>query len=160
MWFLSMLSQWIPDIVFHLLVVISALGLLVSFLTGFFPIINPYRVPVQIVCTIVLLFSVWYEGVNATTKAWEEKAKALQEQVDSSEQKAKDATAKIEYVYIDRVKVVQAAQVKTIAAIQQDAAAIDKVCTVAPDAVDILNASASNPVSILNDAASNGVNKQ
>jgi len=148
MWFLTWLVNWTPDFVFHLMIIIGAIGILVSFfmnlLPSIVPLISPYKTLIQIISIALLLCGTWFEGFNTNNKVWEAKVKDLQEQVAISEKKSTEANDKIEYVYVDRIKVIKDTQTQTTNNIKKDANEIDKQCNVITEAVDILNSSATN----------------
>jgi hypothetical protein len=147
MWILSWLVNFTPDFVYHLMVFVGLIGLLFSFFLNIFPFVSANKLAIQLISIVLLIVGVWFEGFNSNNKVWEAKVKELNAQIVVAEQKAADANSKIEYVYIDRIKIVKDTQVLTNSTIQKEANVIDKQCSVVSDAIDIMNSSATNPVS-------------
>jgi hypothetical protein len=147
MWILSWLVNFTPDFVYHLMVFVGLIGLLFSFFLNIFPFVSANKLAIQLISIVLLIVGVWFEGFNSNNKVWEAKVKELNAQIVVAEQKAADANSKIEYVYIDRIKIVKDTQVLTNSTIQKEASVIDKQCSVVSDAIDIMNSSATNPVS-------------
>lgn len=129
------------------MVFVGLIGLLFSFFLNIFPFVSANKLAIQLISIVLLIVGVWFEGFNSNNKVWEAKVKELNAQIVVAEQKAADANSKIEYVYIDRIKIVKDTQVLTNSTIQKEANVIDKQCSVVSDAIDIMNSSATNPVS-------------
>ena len=87
MWILN----WLPDWIFHLVVIIGLLGLLGSFFFGFIPFFGRYALPIKIVSIILLLVGVWFEGGISNNNAWLEKVHALEKKVAEAEAKSAQA---------------------------------------------------------------------
>ena len=151
MWMLTWIVNWIPDSVFHSMILVGTIGILASFFMNLVPSIVPFvssnKTLIQIVSIALLLIGTWFEGFNSNNKIWEAKVKELQEQVVIAEKKSTETNTKIEYVYVDRIKIVKDTQTQTTNNIRKDATEIDKQCTVIDEAVNILNSSAINPKS-------------
>jgi hypothetical protein len=148
MWILTWIVNWIPDSVFHSMVIFGAIGLSASFFMNFIPSIIPFVSPnktiIQIASIALLLIGTWFEGFNSNNKIWEAKVKDLQNQVAVAEKKSTDLNAKIEYVYVDRIKIVKDTQEQITNNIKKDAVEIDRQCTIGNEVIDILNSSAKN----------------
>lgn len=144
MWILNFLPTWIV----YAITAAGAAGLVVSFFTGlftrFFPTLVLIKFPLQIISTIVLAFGLYLWGGKANQEMWEARVREMQDKVKIAEQKAKEANSKIEYKYVDKVKVVKEVQTVVQEKIKEVATKIDSECTVAPEALDLLNAAAKN----------------
>jgi hypothetical protein len=81
MWLLS----WLPDFVFHLIVIAGVLGIIASWFFGFIPFISQYKLPIQIISTLVLMFGIWIEGANSNNNSWLLKIKELEVKIAQSE---------------------------------------------------------------------------
>lgn len=92
MWLLN----FIPDFVFHILVIASVLGILASEFFGF--LLRGYAVQVRLVSIILLVFGIFMEGAIFNQSAWETKVleaenKVLELQVESEKTNTKLAEA-------------------------------------------------------------------
>lgn len=74
MWLLN----WLPDSVIHLMVIIGILGIIASWFFGFIPVVSQYKLPIQIISIIILVFGIWTEGANSNNKEWLLKEKELE----------------------------------------------------------------------------------
>ena len=81
MWLLS----WLPDFVFHLIVIAGVLGIIASWFFGFIPFVSQYKLPIQIISTLVLMFGIWIEGANSNNNSWLLKIKELEVKIAQSE---------------------------------------------------------------------------
>lgn len=144
MWILNFLPTWIA----YVIAAIGAAGLVGSifagFLSRFFPQLLVIKIPLQIVSVLVLVFGVYLSGGIANQEMWEARVKEMEKKVEIAEQKAKETNTKIEYKYIDKVKVVKEVQVVVQEKIKEVEKIIDAQCTVPPEALDILNMAAKN----------------
>ena len=75
---------------------------------------------------------------------WEARVKEMQDKVAIAEQKSKEVNTKIQYKYLDKIKVVQEVQIVVQEKIKEVAVRIDSECKVTNEAVDILNMAAKN----------------
>ena len=58
MWILD----WLPNFVFHLIVIVAILGLIAAKFFSFIPFVSRYTAPIKIVCIVALVIEVWFEG--------------------------------------------------------------------------------------------------
>jgi hypothetical protein len=56
---------FVPTFVFHLALIAAVIGLLVATFLGAFPIINQYKLPIQLVSLILLVGAVFFQGALA-----------------------------------------------------------------------------------------------
>ena len=148
MWILTWIVNWIPDSIFHSMVIVGTIGILVSFFMNLIPSIVPFVSPnktiIQIASIALLLIGTWFEGFNSNNKIWEAKVKDLQDKVTVAEKRSTDSNSKIEYVYVDRIKIVKDTQAQIVDTIKKDSVEIDRQCNIGNEVIDILNSSAKN----------------
>lgn len=138
MWLLSLL----PDFVFHIVLLIGVLGLLASWVLRMIPFVSVYSLQIQVIAIILVVAGVWFEGGMANEASWQAKVHDLELKVAVAEKAAAEANGRIEYVYVDRIKVVKDTQYVVLSELRENAAKIDKTCTVDTEAVNILNKAA------------------
>ena len=85
MWILSIL----PVTVIHLVLIGGVLGTIAGFVLGFIPLINKYRLPIQILGVLMLSLAVYLEGGLANDVIWQLKVKEMEAKV--AEAKAQSA---------------------------------------------------------------------
>ena len=145
MWILSFVPDaWLQLAVYAVLLTgIGMYGL--SFFLNFIPPLQPYRVVIQVVGSLLAICGVYFYGGYSTEMEWRAKVADLESKVAISEQQAKDANKQIQTVYVDRVKVVKDTQIVIKEKIVEVAAKMDAKCEVIPEALSIINDAAKNP---------------
>ena len=101
------LLQWLPNWVFHLILLLGLLGLGASFLLKFFPSVAPYKVLIQVVASLMIVLGVYMEGAISNQAWWELRVAEAEKRVAEAEKKAAEANGKIEYVIVEKTKVVE-----------------------------------------------------
>ena len=144
MWVLNFLPPWIHQA----FVLIGFVGIIVSLFASFFsrflPTLLLIKLPLQIISIGFLVFGVYLWGGIANQEMWEARVKEMQDKVAIAEQKSKEVNTKIQYKYIDKIKVVQEVQIVVQEKIKEVAVRIDSECKITNEAVDILNMAAKN----------------
>lgn len=144
MWLLS----WLPDFVFHLLLIAGVLGLLASIVLDSIPFISSNAKAIQLASGVVLLFAIYFEGGIANEDKWQARIKELEVKVAKAETQSVEANSKLSKALAEKDKAVALAQAELKNRVRAGAAAMDAVCRIPADVV-----------SILNDSAGKGANK-
>lgn len=92
MWLMNFLPNWI----FHAILLAGVLGLIASLVLKFIPFINTYKLPVQVVAILLIVTGVWFEGAISNQAEWE--ARVAEMQVKVAEAEAKSAEANVQIV--------------------------------------------------------------
>ena len=140
MWLLN----WLPDWVFYFILLAGVIGIGVSYFVKFIPFVNTYRVPLQIASIVLTVVGVWYAGGIAKDREYRAEIEAAKHRAELAEEKAKTATARVEYVFLDRVKNVKDVQVIVQERIRDISVKVDEQCKVIPEVIDIHNQAARN----------------
>lgn len=138
------LLNWLPDWIFYFILLAGVAGIVISFFIKFIPFVNTYRLPLQLVSVVLTVAGVWFAGGIAKDQEYREQIEAAKKRAEIAEQKAKDATARVEYVFKDKVKVVKETQVIVQEKIRDLSVQIDGQCKVIPQVIDIHNQAATN----------------
>ena len=138
MWLLS----FIPDVVYHLLLILSIVAFGGSYLLKMIPFVSTNADIIRIGSVVVMMFAVWMEGGMANEAKWQARVDELESKVAAAETRAAETNTKIETVYVDRVTVVKEAQAQAQTRIAKDADKLDLTCKVDPEAIEILNQAA------------------
>ena len=141
MWIL----KWLPDFVFHLMLIIGLLGLGASFVLKLVPFFAQNRVIVQVVSGILIGIGLYMEGAISDNNAWEARVKDLEKQVAVAEAKSNAANTELVSRMAQKDREIQAKQTELNRRIQSSAVAMDKACVVPVDVVNILNDAAAKP---------------
>jgi uncharacterized coiled-coil protein SlyX len=138
MWLLS----FIPDFVYHLLLLASIVAFGSCYILKMVPFISANVEIIRVISVVVMIFSVWMEGGIANESKWKARVAELEIKVAKAEKVAAEANSKIETVYVDRVKVVKEVQYVVQNSITKNADKLDLTCKVDPLTIDILNQAA------------------
>jgi len=142
MWLLS----FIPDFVYHLLLLASVIAFGACYVLKMIPFISTNVEIIRIISIVVMIFSVWMEGGIVNEAKWKARVAELEIKVAKAEKAAAEANGKIETVYVDRVKVVKEIQYVNQTRINKDADKLDRTCKIDPEAIEILNQAAHSGV--------------
>lgn len=91
MWLMNFLPNWI----FHAVLLAGVLGLIASFILKFIPIISTYKLPIQVGSILLIVIGVWFEGAMSNQAAWEERVKEMQAKVEEAAVKSAETNTKI-----------------------------------------------------------------
>lgn len=133
------LLQWFPDWVFHLILLVGLLGLGASFFLKLIPNTEQYKLLVQVVAGILIVFGVYMEGAISNQAWWELRVAEAELRVAEAEKKAAEANGKIEYKIVEKVKVVEVADRKVQQQIKDLANKMDERCYIIPEVNTIHN---------------------
>ena len=131
--------NFLPDFIFHLLLIASLIGLAASFVLGSIPFVSDNAKAIQAGCIIVLIITVFFEGAISDNNAWKARAQALELRISKAETESADANGKLSKALAAKDKEIALAQAELKNRIKQGAVAMDAVCKIPVDVVDILN---------------------
>jgi hypothetical protein len=137
------LLQWLPNWVFHLILLVGLLGLGASFLLKFFPSVSPYKVLIQVVASLMIVLGVYMEGAISNQAWWELRIAEAEARVAKAEALAAEANGKIEYKIVEKVKVVEVVDRKVQQQIKDLANKMDERCYIIPEVNTIHNDAAT-----------------
>jgi uncharacterized membrane protein (DUF106 family) len=103
MWILSIL----PEAAIHTIFGLGILGTLAGFVLGFIPFVKAYKLAIQVISLIVLVFGVYLEGGLADYKEWELKVKDMEAKVAQSEAKSANTNVEIQEKVVEKTKVIR-----------------------------------------------------
>lgn len=103
LWMFSFFPSWI----YHLLLICAIMGLAGASFLGKLPFFNQYKLPFQVLMGMLLVFSIWMEGVMANEEKWQSKIKEMEEKVAAAEEQAKKENVRVEEKVIETVKQVK-----------------------------------------------------
>jgi hypothetical protein len=140
--------NFVPDFVFHLLLIVGLLGLAGSFVLDSVPFISTNAKAIQLASAVVLAIALFFEGAISDNDAWQARVKELEFKVARAETQSAEANGKLSKQLATKDKEIALAQAELKNRIRAGATDMDAVCRIPADAV-----------AILNDAAKKGVKK-
>jgi hypothetical protein len=144
MFILHFLPEWLLSGFVNTVLISGVVLTVLSFFTSWIPFITQYRVPVQVIGTILLTAGVYFKGGATAELQWRGRVADLQQQVDIAQEKSKAATERLN----DEVKRNKQTVRANTQAIKQDIARnapqLDAECRVSDAAIQIHNEAAQN----------------
>lgn len=141
--------QFLPDELILLVCnTVLILGVVITLVASFLravPMINIYRLPLQMLGIALLVIGVYFRGGYAIEMEWRERVRAMEEKVAAAEKKSARTNTVIKRVYVDRVKKIKKDVVVYRDRIKEVEKVIDRDCRVPPEAIRILNDAARTP---------------
>lgn len=103
MWILN----WLPDFVFHLILIAGVVALLAGFVFKFIPFVKQYQLPIQVVGVLLTVLGVWYEGGIAKDAEWKARVAELETKVAQAEAKSAEVNTKVVTKVVTKLEVVR-----------------------------------------------------
>ena len=141
MWILSFLPTWI----YYAIVVMGILGVIASYVLSMVPLVNQYKIPLQVVSIVVIAFGVFIIGGVENELAWQAKVKELEAQVAVATAKSNETNTVVQQKVITKIQIVkqQVEVVKREIEVQKEY--INTDCKVSPTAIDLYNKAVAEP---------------
>lgn len=140
MWIL----EWLPDFVFHLIVIAGVLGLLAAQFFTFIPFVSQYTTPIRIVSAILLVVGIWFEGGISNEAKWQARVTELQLKVAEAEkQSAKQNTVIVEKI-VTKTQIIKEKGDNVIKYIDRELVKYDNQCVIPDEFVKAHNDAAGS----------------
>jgi hypothetical protein len=133
------LLKFIPDWIFYAVLLIGLAGLAASFVLKFVPVVSQYKLPIQAISGILIVFGVYMAGAISNEEAWQARVAELELKIARAETQSAEANGQLTSKLIRKEQEITQAQQQLKTRIQQNAVQMDAVCTVPRTAIDILN---------------------
>lgn len=145
MWFLN----FIPNSLLQTAILgtlFIGLGLYVfGLVINFFPAAYPYKEPIRILATILIVAGIYGYGSYANEMSWRAKVAEMQAKVAEAEAKSEKVNTVIETKIVKQKQVIHDVQVQIQKEIQVNEKLINAECKLDPVVIKILNSAATNP---------------
>jgi uncharacterized coiled-coil protein SlyX len=135
MWIVNFLPDWI----FHILLLAGLLGLVASFVMDSIPFISTNAKAIQLASAVVLAIALFFEGAISDNASWQARVKELELKVARAETQSAEANGQLSKALAAKDKEIALAQAELKNRIRAGAAAMDAVCKIPSDVVAILN---------------------
>jgi hypothetical protein len=139
------LLDFLPNFIFHLIVLIGLGGILASTVLKFIPFISNYKLPIQVGSVILLTFGLYMEGGISNQEKWEARVKELEAKIAVAEEQSKTANVVLEAKLKENQQVIKQKEYIIQEKITKVKEQIDAQCKVPQAAVDLLNEAAEQP---------------
>ena len=144
MWLLTFLPDWI----FHAVLLVGILGLVASFVLGFIPFVSAYKLPIQVGALILTVVGVWFEGGMSNDAAWKARVAEMEKKVAAAEVKSAEVNTVIVTKVLTKIqKVKETVYVNKEIIKEVVGKQIDSQCTLPVSAVSLHDSASRNEVS-------------
>lgn len=140
MWILS----YIPDSVTHTIFVLGVLGTIVGFVLGFIPLVNRYKLPIQIISILILSFGLFLEGGLADQAIWQLKVKEMEAKVAKAETESQKVTTEVVTKILTKKQVIKEKGNDIVKYIDREVVKYNNTCTIPEVVITAHNAAAKN----------------
>jgi hypothetical protein len=162
MWILN----WLPDFVFHLILILGVLALLAGWALKMVPVVAKYSLPLQVAGVLLTILGVWYEGGIAKDAEWKARVAELETKVAQADVKSANVNTKVVTKVVTKTQVIKEKGDEVVRYIDREVAKYDAECKIPQAAIKAHNASAMNksvedviltPTSVVNTADHNAL---
>lgn len=140
MWALN----WLPDIVFHLILIAGVLLLLAGWSLRRIPLISKYSIPMQIVGVLLTVLGIWYEGGIAKDREWNIRVAELEVKVAEAEAKAANINTRIVERVVTKTRIIKEKGETVVKYIDREVKIADESCKITPAVIKAHDAAAQN----------------
>lgn len=138
------LLNWLPDVVFHLMLLVGLLALVASFVLGFIPFVGQYKLPIQVAGIILTVVAVWYQGGIAKDAEYRARIAEMELRISRSETQAAETNTRLAEQILKenaRIKDLTATNKKRL---QELSGQLNQQCKINQSVIDVLNDAARN----------------
>ena len=140
MWILN----WLPDFVFHLILIVGVLALLTGWALRMVPVVAKYSLPIQVAGVLLTILGVWYEGGIAKDAEWKARVAELETKVAQAEVKSATVNTKVVTKVVTKTQVIKEKGDEVVRYIDREVAKYDAECKIPLVAIKAHDASAMN----------------
>jgi uncharacterized coiled-coil protein SlyX len=131
--------NFLPDFIFHILLLAGLIGLAASFVLDSIPFISTNAKAIQLASALALAIALFFEGAISDNSSWQARVKELELKVARAETQSAEANGQLSKALAAKDKEIALAQAELKNRIRAGAAAMDAVCKIPSDVVAILN---------------------
>jgi hypothetical protein len=85
----------LPDWVFHSICLAGVLGIIAGFLLAFIPVVNKYKLPIQVISLLMFAFGLYMEGAMSNEEVWQLRVKDVEAKLAKAEAESAKENTKI-----------------------------------------------------------------
>jgi hypothetical protein len=85
----------LPDWVFHSICLAGVLGIIAGFLLAFIPVVNKYKLPIQVISLLMFAFGLYMEGAMSNEEVWQLRVKDVEAKLSKAEAESAKENTKI-----------------------------------------------------------------
>lgn len=96
-----------PDWAIHAIAAAGFIGIIAGTLLGFIPLINRYKLPIQVLSLLVLAFGLYLEGGLADNREWEARVREMELKVAKAEAEAQNKNIEIQEKIVTKTQIIK-----------------------------------------------------
>lgn len=142
-WLIGLMPDFMSWVI-HIATAIGVLGMIASFVLNFVPFVAQYRLIIQIVACILLVFGVYNLGALSNEESWQAKIDDVQHKLDVAQKQSSDLnTLLVEQMLENQKKQIEVINLnkKYLESIRSK---IDQNCKIDSTVIQLHNAAAKN----------------
>ena len=151
MWLLHLLPTSLILWIVNTLLVVGIIGIVLGFFVKFIPVVNTYRLPIQIGSIIIFCVGLWWQGGYSVEQAWRERVEELEAKVAKAEEQSKSVNERIKTKVVTKIQIVKIRGEDQIKYIDREIVRYDEkfarggVCEIPREFIKAHNAAAEQP---------------
>lgn len=140
MWILN----WIPDAIFHILLVVGVMAVIASWILNFIPFVKTYSLPIQVIGFLLTIFAVWHEGGISKDVEWKKRVAEVELKLAEAEAKSEKVNTKIITKVVTKKQIVKEKAEVITKYIDREVIINDNQCIILPATIIAHDAAAQN----------------
>ena len=148
MWYLKL----IPETFIHALLIVGIIGMILSFVVRFIPVVTAYRTSIKIISVVVTILAIFLEGALLEQHAWEKQVKELEIKLAKKEAESAKENVRIVTKVITKKQIVKEKAQTVVKYIDREVVKYDKSCTIPEVVIKAHNAAAKNEIILTNES--------
>jgi len=141
MWILSFLPDWI----FHFILLAGIGGLIASYSMKFIPFVYMYKTPIQLVSVAAIVGSTFMIGAAWNDQAWRDRVAEMEQKVAAAEVKSVEENVKIVTKIVKKTEIVRTRGEDIIKYVDKEVVKYNDRCEIPDEFVKALNDAAELP---------------
>jgi hypothetical protein len=139
------LLEFLPDWIFHAVLVVGVMAMAASFVLKFVPFVVAYRLPIQAAGLILTVLGVWFEGAMSNEAAWQARVHEMEQKVAAAEVKSAQETVRIVTRVVTQIQTIKdTTNANTQYLEKQVAQDLDRECSLTNASVMLHNSASQN----------------
>jgi len=132
------------EVVTHTIFFVGLIGIIVGFIFNFVPVINMYRLPVQVLGVLIFAWGVYLEGGLAKDKKHQQDILKLENKLKDAEVRASKTNVRIVTEVVTKREVIKEKGEDVIRYIDREVTKYDNTCPIPESVIKAHNAAATN----------------
>jgi hypothetical protein len=131
--------------------VVGLVGIILGFFIKFIPLVNTYRLPIQIGSIIIFCLGLWWQGGYSVELAWRERVEEMEARVAAAEEQSKETNTKIVTKVVTKTQVIRTRGADIVKYVDREIVKYDEkfakggMCEIPQEFIKAHNAAAEQP---------------